>query len=469
MANAKEPEGVSFKRRQVHVPELGQESEDAALVLRGFGVGYGERQVLRGLDLRLPAHGVTVLLGPSGTGKSTLLKTLAGHLQGLSSHWVVGDIIHAPAAGAALPPLAVQKAGLLMATLRDNLLGDWAARAQLTPAQQTAYLAEWLDHQGLGDMAARLAVPVVELTPAQQALTKLLRVLLPDAPLVLLDEPTAGLGEEEAEPLLEVISRVGRQRAVLVSMHHLAQSRRIAHRVLLLASGRLQEDTPASAFFLAPRSESGRLFLATGSCPEESAWPQDLPALSVCPRPAAPTLIAAPQHSALPVQTLARGPQGFVWLLDGQLAGTAMPGLLRPVEDDLRELSAAGITRLLSLTTRPCDAEAAARWGIQVRALPIVDMGAPTLDEALMACQWLDACLADQQAVAVHCRAGLGRTGTILGCYLLWRKGGRLSAAQALSALRHRQNAWVQSQRQEEFLHEFALAMARQAVPDTMA
>ncbi len=51
---------------------------EALLSLHGFGVAFGEKVVLAGVDMAVKEREVTVLLGPSGTGKSTLLRTLAG-------------------------------------------------------------------------------------------------------------------------------------------------------------------------------------------------------------------------------------------------------------------------------------------------------------------------------------------------------------------------------------------------------
>ncbi len=53
--------------------------DDAPLLaLRGFGVAFRERIILGDIDLEIPDRGVVVLLGPGGTGKSTLLRTIAG-------------------------------------------------------------------------------------------------------------------------------------------------------------------------------------------------------------------------------------------------------------------------------------------------------------------------------------------------------------------------------------------------------
>ena len=447
---------------------------EAALTLRGFGVAYGERQVLAGLDLALPAHGVTVLLGPSGTGKSTLLRTICGHHRGNPEVHVCGDCTLAGGidAAAAPPPLVVQKAKLLVSSVFENLVDGWPQRARLTGAEQLAHVQRWLERMDQPALVPALRTLVVELPPAQQRLVAVLRLALHEAALLLVDEPTAGLSDAHAEPVVELLRRIGRERAVLVVMHHLGQSRRLADHVLLLASGRMEEFTPAPEFFAAPRSASGRHFLRTGSCPEDTAQPQhaqapaaleaDIDRRAEPPTPTAAAPAAAPAAAAAPNRPRTRGPNGFAWLLDGRLAGTPWPGLVYPAEYDLELLRAAGVTRLLSLTGQAFDADVAARHGIAVDSAAITDMHPPTIDQALELCARLERWLAAGENVAVHCRAGLGRTGTVLAAWWIHRHGGRLDGPQALEQVRRRHGGWVQSAAQIDFLDEFARVVASQ-------
>ena len=410
------------------------------LTLRGLCVAYGERPVLEGVDLDLPPRGVTVLLGPSGTGKSTLLRTVAGQNAGHPSIRVEGGIdymVHGER-----PPLVMQKARLLLSSLFENLVHDWPERASLSTSQQRTHLCRWLDALGLAPLAQQLQVPVVELPLPQQRLVALLRGAMVAAPLLLVDEPTAGLSDTQAEPVLAVLRQLGRERSLFVAMHHLGHSRSVADAVVLLASRRVQEHSSAERFFSMPASESGRLFLRTGSCPEE-------------PLPAQP-----PAHVP-PPRPRTLGPTGFAWLLPGQLAGTPWPGLVQPPAYDLGLLEGAGVTRLVSVADRPFRAELAAPHGMTVEHEPMVDMQPPGVEQAISLCRRIDASLARGDVVAVHCRAGLGRTGTTLAAYWLWHHEGRLDGEQCLQQIRRRHPGWVQSQAQIDFLHAFAPAVAR--------
>ncbi|WP_140634891.1 ATP-binding cassette domain-containing protein [Methylibium rhizosphaerae] len=366
------------------------------LTLRGLCVAYGERSVLEGVDLDLPPRGVTVLLGPSGAGKSTLLRTLAGENAGHPSVRIEGRIDYA--VPGERPPLVMQKARLPLSSVFENLVHDWPERASLTAAQQQAHLTGWLASLGLESLALQLHVPVVELPLTEQRLVPLLRRARVATPLLLVDEPTAGLSDAQAEPVLAVLRQLGRDRSLLVAMHHLGHSHSVADAVVLLH----------------------------------------------------------PTHAP---RTL--GPSRFAWLLPGRLAGTPWPGLVQPPAYDLDLLQRVGVTRLISVADRPFRADLAAPHGIEVEHEPMVYMQPPGIEQAISLCLRIDASLARGDVIAVHCRAGLGRTGTTLAAYWLWQREGRLGGEQCLEQVRRCHPGWVQSQAQIDFLHAFAPAVAR--------
>ena len=83
-------------------------------------------------------------------------------------------------------------------------------------------------------------------------------------------------------------------------------------------------------------------------------------------------------------------------------------------------------------------------------------MAAPPLTQAIDICQKIEQAMREEKVVAVHCRAGLGRTGTILAAYLSWE--GR-EALDALETVRRVEPRWVQSEEQVAFLETFAAAL----------
>ena len=110
---------------------------------------------------------------------------------------------------------------------------------------------------------------------------------------------------------------------------------------------------------------------------------------------------------------------GFSWVIDEQLAGLPQPGPGDDLEHDLLFLEGQKIDLLVSLTEKVTDVDAAEDHGIEVLHLPVKDFKAPTLKQLIEFTQTTRAWIADGKRVGVHCRAGLGRTGTFLAAYFV--------------------------------------------------
>jgi atypical dual specificity phosphatase len=138
---------------------------------------------------------------------------------------------------------------------------------------------------------------------------------------------------------------------------------------------------------------------------------------------------------------------GFYWLIDGALAGCRRPGLRFPgrrgvgegatdaVADDLLALRELGVGALLSLTEDPLPLGSVEQAGLVGLHLPVPDFTAPSPDQLRAALAFIDRHRADGVAVAVHCRAGQGRTGTVLAAYLIRGGQGAFDAIQAVRAV----------------------------------
>ena len=132
----------------------------------------------------------------------------------------------------------------------------------------------------------------------------------------------------------------------------------------------------------------------------------------------------------------------FGWILPGRMAGFGLSGEL--TEADVRTLERAGVGALVSLT------EQAARpgpTGLRYLHLPVPDMTVPRPEQIDRFLEFVDAAESDGLAAAVHCRAGLGRTGTMLACYLVSRGH---PPEEALEQVRRQRPGSVETAGQEE-------------------
>jgi atypical dual specificity phosphatase len=429
------------------------------LVLDHFGVAFRDRVVLADISTSLPARGVCVLMGPAGSGKSTLLRSLAGVNQAQPDlrQWGSATFAGQPLGPGHFPAMVQQDMRYFTSTVRENLASSLRDRARLDRAARNRRIEELLTASGAHELRDHLDEEALALPAPLRRILSVIRATAFGAPLLCLDETTAGLEPAAADRVLELMRAYAERHAVLFVTHHQGHARAIADRVILLAGGRLQDDVAAPAFFAANSSPVARHFLDTGGI--ALASPDADPAsLADDAPPPAPL-----PESALPPAAFV-GPRDFRWLHPGQLGGLPRPGIIASLADDLAGLQRLGVTTLLTVEeteTVPADELAAA--GIAAAHFPIVDMEAPDEHAAASWCQELERRLEAGEIVAVHCRAGQGRTGTVLACQLIWSGA---SAIEALDRVRAINPRWVTSDVQVRFLARFsAFVLARRDAP----
>ncbi len=206
--------------------------------LEGLVAGRGKGFRLPPLDLTVEAGEVLALIGPNGTGKTTLLKTLAGLLPPLA-----GAIVDT-GAPAYLPPPGAVVAGfsaLHLTALGRAPLRRWSPG--LTPEDLDA-ARRALDRLEVGHLADR---PFDRLSSGQQQLVLIARLFVQDAPVCLLDEPLALLDPAHARAVEAAIRTLAAEdRVVIASTHHLPFAAR-ADRVLAIGPDGIEVGPPAGA------------------------------------------------------------------------------------------------------------------------------------------------------------------------------------------------------------------------------
>jgi len=200
-------------------------------VVRGLSKRFGGVVANDAIDLTLAANGVHALIGPNGAGKTTFVAVLCGELapdEG-SVHFGGEDITR-------WPPYRRARAGLArsfqvtsimpsLTTLEHVML---AARGASGNAQAA------LAHAGL---AGRDPVLAHALSHGEQRQLELAMVLASRPRLLLLDEPSAGTGKEDALRTTELIRQIGKDHAVLLVEHDMEMVFAVADRITVLANG----------------------------------------------------------------------------------------------------------------------------------------------------------------------------------------------------------------------------------------
>lgn len=475
---------------------------NTSLCLQGFGLAFGPRVILAECELGLAPTGVDVLMGPVKTGKSSLLRSLAGQFDGHAVHRSWG---HAWLGGRALQPghrpqLVAQHVRSPARTVFEVLREAQPADAHRSGMQWRAWAIECLEHCHAPELAGLLDRPVMELSLSQQRRVRVLALAADRPDLLFVDEPTYGLDPVESGRLLNWLRRLGTEQKLLVTLHNQQQARMLADSVVLLGGGRVLAHQPTDQFFAQPANVWVEQFVRSGSLslPSPDALADDLDDSAPRPAPLPPAALAAvaasqeeaqktvsavwqkpvvTEPAAKPARRLAalpptlpegvelasmvgqvvlmgqQGPRRFRWIVPGVLAGCPQPGVVAPIEYDLDLLGAAGITHLITLTEEDLPQDLLRIHSLSNTHLPIFDREAPSTGQMQMLLVRMQRLLQAGEVLAVHCLAGLGRTGLVLAAWLV-RDGG-LSAPAAIERLRRIDPAYVQTDAQEAFLHQF--------------
>jgi len=428
------------------------------LELEKFGVAFGEKIILSSVDLKVPVKGNVVLFGPAGIGKSTLLRSICGINYSNPSfrtwgkaHFAGEKLNETPINGNLQEAVIVsQNAKLMMSTIIENIVSGLPERRSLQQNQQVDLVKRILEQAGLPELVDRLDESVINLPLGQQRHIAIIRTAVSNPKLLCIDEPTTGIDEEHIAPLLKYISNEAKKRAIITILHNQEHAKQLKGIVALLSSGWITECVSDETFYTEPKSKAGKQFVKTGSCP------------SVAPESTEEDLIFLDEETIdlpPPVPEEAKeyvsdafGPRNFLWLKKGMLAGTPQPGLVNEIEYDLKLLNKVGVTKLISLRELEPNAEIIKVYGIESLWFPMKDMCAPAINETKKWCKKVTEMLQNGEIVAYHCKAGLGRTGTLLVSQLIWEG---MDALEALDKARQIEPRWVQSEKQVEFIEAF--------------
>lgn len=228
---------------------------DGVPALRAAGVvkRYGGLHALRGVDLEVPTGARVGIVGPNGSGKTTFLNVISGftpitageiHVDGHRVTGAPADRIVRRGVSRTFQNLRLWSGLTVLENLR---LGQYRLRSGLAPWDRAARRAldDELDAaiERLG-LAAEAFLPVAGLAYGVQKRVELGRALVARPSIVLLDEPFAGMGSEEATALLELVTGgdEGAGRTVIVIEHNVRVLVAAMDRLVVLDEGSLLAD-----------------------------------------------------------------------------------------------------------------------------------------------------------------------------------------------------------------------------------
>jgi len=236
------------------------------LELVGLRKAYGSLEVLRGVDLRVLPGELVCVVGPSGSGKSSMLRC-CNRLEDSTGGQVVVDGVDITAPGVDINAVR-ERIGMVFQQF--NLYPHLSALGNVTLALRKVQKKPRAEAEALGKaalervgLADKADTYPAQLSGGQQQRVAIARAIVLQPKLMLFDEPTSALDPETVGEVLNVMRELRASgMTMLVVTHEMGFARAAADRVIFMDAGAIVEQGPAADVFGAPKHERTRAFLA---------------------------------------------------------------------------------------------------------------------------------------------------------------------------------------------------------------
>ncbi len=227
---------------------------------------YGNFQVLINCTTKVDKAEVVVICGPSGSGKSTLIKVING-LEPFQEGVITFDGTSVGDPATDLPKLR-SRIGMVFQnfelfphiTITDNINLAQMKVLVREKDEATRRSMELLERVGLMDQKDKFPA---QLSGGQQQRVAIARGLAMDPAAMLFDEPTSALDPEMINEVLDVMTELAIDgMTMMVVTHEMGFAKRVAHRVIFMDEGRIEEDCSKDEFFGGERGERAQEFLS---------------------------------------------------------------------------------------------------------------------------------------------------------------------------------------------------------------
>ncbi len=235
-----------------------------AVELRDVHKSFGERQVLRGVNLSVPRGEVLVVIGPSGGGKSTLLRCV-NHLETITS----GDVLVEGESVVARRDLHRVRQKVGMVFQQFNLFPHLDVLNNLTLApRRVRGESRAVTERRASELLARVGLAGREpsfpqqLSGGQQQRVAIARALMMEPHVMLFDEVTSALDPELVSEVLDVMRDLAESgMTMLVVTHEMGFAREVGHRLVFIADGVIMEEGKPGEMLDGPKEERTQQFL----------------------------------------------------------------------------------------------------------------------------------------------------------------------------------------------------------------
>lgn len=236
--------------------------------LKGIRKQFGDHVVFDDIDLTLERGEIIVIVGPSGTGKSTLLRCINFLETPDAGHLTVGDLSLDATRATHEQILALRRRTAFVfqnyalfanKTALQNIAEGMIVVDGMPKAKAYARGREILERIGLADKAD--AYPA-SLSGGQQQRVGIGRAMAANADVILFDEPTSALDPQWVEEVLGLMKQLAAEhQTMIVVTYEMQFAREVADRVVFMDQGRIIEQAPPAELFSQPRDERTQQFL----------------------------------------------------------------------------------------------------------------------------------------------------------------------------------------------------------------
>ena len=229
----------------------------------------GGTEVLKDISLEIHKGDIVAIIGPSGTGKSTLLRCLNYLTVPSEGKIRIGECTvdaksHTKEEVYALrrkSSMVFQQFNLFKnKTALENVMEALTKVQKMPKAEAEEISKHLLEQVGMGD---RMDFYPSKLSGGQQQRVGIARALAVNPEVILFDEPTSALDPEWVKEVLATIKEVAKEgRTMLIVTHEISFARQVANRILFMEEGKIQVDAPPEEFFSDTKQERLQQFLS---------------------------------------------------------------------------------------------------------------------------------------------------------------------------------------------------------------